>query len=53
MKLANFAALDPEYPGIALSRGGQRDAEVWNEFAEARDRLTRAANAIRMRVADT
>ena len=39
MKLANFAALDPSYPGIALSRGGRGDAEIWKEFATDRERL--------------
>jgi hypothetical protein len=50
MKLANFAALDPAYPGVALSRGGQRDAEIWQEFAEDREQLAREAAAIRARV---
>src|SRR5688572_11563102 len=47
MKLANFAALDPAYPGIALSRGGRGDAEVWKEFATDRERLAREAQRIR------
>ena len=28
LKLANFAALDPNYPGVGMTRGGKRDAEV-------------------------
>lgn len=47
MKLANFAALDPSYPGVALGRGGRRDAQVWEEFAADRDHLARVAAAIR------
>ena len=29
LKLANFAALDPNYGGRGMTRGGRRDAEVW------------------------
>ena len=53
MKLANFAALDPKHPGIALSRGGKRDAAIWAEFAEDRDRLAQEAKVIRSRVAES
>jgi 5-methylcytosine-specific restriction protein A len=32
LKLANFAALDPDYEGAGMSRGGRRDAEVWDRY---------------------
>jgi len=32
MKLANFAALDPQYNGRGLSGGGKLDKEIWKEF---------------------
>src|SRR6185437_8335632 len=39
MKLANFAALDPAYPGAGLRAGGRRDREVWDRFSGNRDEL--------------
>ena len=33
LKLANFAALDPAYDGIGMSRGGRGDAGVWDELS--------------------
>jgi hypothetical protein len=47
LKLANFAALDPSYPGQGMSRHGQRDAEVWNRLSGDEDALSLAAQAIR------
>jgi len=47
LKLANFAALDPAYPGAGMKHGGQRDREVWDEFHDDADRLQRLAAAIR------
>src|SRR5690349_9668390 len=32
LKLANFAALDPAYGGVGMSRGGRGDAAVWDEL---------------------
>ncbi|MBE2185902.1 MAG: HNH endonuclease [Rhodothermales bacterium] len=53
MKLANFLALDPNYPGQALSRGGRLDREVWESFADHPYQLERAAEGIAMaRVSD-
>src|SRR5437764_5465383 len=49
MKLANFAALDPAYPGKGLEAGGRRDAEVWDAWHDRRDELERVATAIRAR----
>lgn len=46
LKLANFAALDPDYPGVGMRRGGRRDREVWDEFHEDRERLRELARAI-------
>jgi hypothetical protein len=34
MKLANFASIDPTYPGVSLSRCGKLDRAIWTEFAE-------------------
>jgi hypothetical protein len=51
MKLANLAALDPAYPGVALSRGGRRDAEVWDAFRGNANRLHQEAAALRARAA--
>jgi 5-methylcytosine-specific restriction enzyme A len=39
MKLANFARLDPAYPGTGLTRGGRRDEEVWTRFHDDPDEL--------------
>lgn len=47
MKLGNFAALDPRYPGVGLPRGGRGDQLVWDEFAGQPERLVRTAAAIR------
>ena len=48
LKLANFAALDPNYGGRGMTRGGRRDAEVWELYASDEDALAEAANAIRL-----
>jgi 5-methylcytosine-specific restriction protein A len=34
LKLANFAALDPEYGGTGMTRGGKGDVAVWEEFSD-------------------
>lgn len=47
MKLANFAAVDPAYPGKGLDAGGRRDAEVWDRWHDRRDELEHLAMAIR------
>lgn len=47
LKLANFAALDPAYPGTGMQHGGQRDREVWDEFKDDHGRLRALADAIR------
>ena len=47
LKLANFAALDPNYPGRGMTRGGKRDAEVWERYSSDEDELAQAAAAIR------
>ena len=46
LKLANFAALDPNYPGRGMTRGGQRDSKVWDRYASDEDTLAEAAAAI-------
>lgn len=47
LKLANFASLDPNYPGHGMTRGGRRDAEVWERYASDEDALVEVAAAIR------
>ena len=47
MKLANYAALDPNYPGAGLGAGGRRDAEVWDRYADKPEELKRVAALIR------
>jgi 5-methylcytosine-specific restriction protein A len=51
MKTANFRAIDPEIPGVALSAVGQRDREVWAHFANDREGLHKLAVAIRRNAA--
>ena len=47
LKLANFAALDPDYPGLGMRRGGQRDVAIWGRYARQPDELEALALAIR------
>ncbi len=47
MKMCNFLRLDPDYSGAGLKAGSKLDEEIWNEFYEGRDRLTKVAKAIR------
>ena len=46
MKLANFAAIDPNFSGRGLTRAGRRDAAVWDRYASDEDALTAIATAI-------
>lgn len=47
LKLANYQALDPDYPGVGMQRGGQRDAQVWNSYRVRPDVLANIANQLR------
>ena len=47
LKLANFAAIDPNYDGRGMTRFGKRDADVWDRYASDEDTLAAAAAAIR------
>lgn len=47
MKLGNFMALDPDYPGEGLSRGSKLDKEIWDAFANDPDRLYKTAESIK------
>ncbi len=47
LKLANLAAHDPDYPGVGLTRGGKRDAEIFHLYAGDEDTLRRDAARIR------
>jgi 5-methylcytosine-specific restriction enzyme A len=46
MKLGNFLAHDPAYPGVGLKRGNKLEAEVWREFASNPARLREVARSI-------
>jgi 5-methylcytosine-specific restriction enzyme A len=47
LKLANFAALDPHYPGRGMVRGGRGDREVWDALADQPAEVARLAGSIR------
>lgn len=47
LKLANFAALDPNSDGQGMTHGGKHDTEVWNRYASDEDALAAAAAAVR------
>lgn len=47
MKLCNFLRLDPSYSGTGLRAGGKKEEEVWNRFADNRNRLREVAEAIK------
>ena len=49
LKLANFSALDPAYPGKGMERGGKLDREIWDEFHGDEDAVAAAAERIRRR----
>lgn len=51
LKLANFAALDPAYPGVGMTRGGRRDAEAWNRYHDNREELHKLATWLRAEAA--
>ena len=46
LKLANFAALDPNYRGRGMTRGGKLAAEVWDRYASDEDKLAAIAAAV-------
>lgn len=50
MKLCNFLRLDRTYKGRGLRAGGKAEAGVWLEFNTDRERLTKTANALRLRL---
>jgi 5-methylcytosine-specific restriction protein A len=47
LKLANFAALDPEYAGVGMARGGKLDADVWDRYHNDPEKFARIAQALR------
>ena len=47
MKLGNLAALDTEYVGKGLERGGRNDELVWDRYKASPDELRRLAEQIR------
>ncbi len=52
MKLANFQALDPSYPGAGLADGGRGDRETWDRYYQSPDELHVLANALRLAAAN-
>ena len=50
MKLMNFRRFDPNSNGKGLERGGKQEEVVWNLYADHKDELAKAANAIRNHV---
>ncbi len=46
LKLANFAALDPSYPGRGMSRGGKLDRAIWAKYSSNEDTLSAMAAEI-------
>lgn len=47
MKLSNFLAIDPEYPGEGLSSYSNLDEAIFHEFANDREQLKTIADRIR------
>src|SRR5215470_11549725 len=45
LKITNFAALDPQYPGAGMSRGSRLDAVVWDRYSSHQDQLRQVAEA--------
>ena len=52
LKLANFAALDPNYPGVGMTRGGKRDAALWHRYSNKPEELHQLAQRIRAGVTE-
>lgn len=50
LKLSNFLAIDPGYEGKGMQRYGKRDQQVFQEFANDRQRLHLIAQRIRQAV---
>jgi 5-methylcytosine-specific restriction enzyme A len=47
MKLCNFLRFDPTYSGRGLQRGSHAEKDVWDDFAEDKERLRCTAEAIK------
>lgn len=47
LKLSNFAALDPAYPGVGMTRGGAGDRRVWDQFHSDPGQVAKMSAAIR------
>ena len=46
LKLANFAAIDPDYQGGGMTRGGIRERYIWDTYAYDSQLLQKALDAI-------
>ena len=47
LKLANFAAIDPNYVGRGMANFAKRDVEVWDKYSSDEDALAATAAGIR------
>ena len=47
LKLANFAAIDPNHQGKGMDRYARGDTKVWDRYASSKDALARAVATIR------
>lgn len=47
MKLCNFLPFDPNYHGKGLDAGSKLDKEIWDEFFDDHERLSKVADSIR------
>jgi 5-methylcytosine-specific restriction protein A len=52
LKLNNFKALDPNYPGKGMARGSKLDKEIFKEFINKREELSELAGKIKRAVSD-
>src|SRR5206468_1139469 len=47
LKLANFAALDPEFPGKGMEASSKLDREMWNRYNARPDEVASLVSAIK------
>lgn len=47
LKLANFAAFDPQYPGAGMRSAARSDAEIWDRYSAHPHELRRVVEVIR------
>ena len=52
MKLMNFRSIDPTYAGKGLAAGSIEDRQVWEDFSQDAERVSKTASTIRRLVAN-